>query len=355
MDSVVLQGIKLLLHIPNEVRYKPNHNHYILDTTNSRAIENIIIYFNNTMKGMKSVVFRIWARAYSKKGDTHKLDKIRKILLSIEKKTTTERRYHVVPVSIGYDVFIGSTALGLPLNLYSQSSKRSFSTGRGEIKPEAKVIYLNIDVQKQQILNENKDKAGIYLFTHKETGKEYIGSSFNLRRRFMEYFNPNYLERAKYMFICRAILKHGISSFSLAVLEYCEPEQCIDRENFYLSLFKSKYNTLEKAASSLGYTHTLETRKMMSISHKLLDRSGIKNPSFGVVVSAETRAKLCLAQKDKCQRIEVLDLHTNKTTVYDSIRAAGKALDIQQSRITTYFRQHQSSAYKKRYIFKKID
>nr|YP_010121830.1 GIY-YIG endonuclease [Monilinia fructicola]QRF72206.1 GIY-YIG endonuclease [Monilinia fructicola]QYB19412.1 GIY-YIG endonuclease [Monilinia fructicola]QYB19459.1 GIY-YIG endonuclease [Monilinia fructicola]QYB19521.1 GIY-YIG endonuclease [Monilinia fructicola]QYB19583.1 GIY-YIG endonuclease [Monilinia fructicola] len=171
----------------------------------------------------------------------------------------------------------------------------------------------------------------------------------------MEYFNPNYLERAKYMYISRAILKHGMSSFSLAVLEYCEPEQCIDRENFYLSLFKPEYNTLEKAASSLGYIHTLETRKMMSISHKLLDRSGIKNPSFGVVVSEKTRAKLFLAQKDKCQRIEVLDLDTNKTTVYDSIRAAGKALDIQQSRITTYFRQHQSSAYKKRYMFKKID
>ena len=93
----------------------------------------------------------------------------------------------------------------------------------------------------------------------------------------------------------------------------------------------------------------------MSISHKLLDRSGINNPRFGVAISEETRAKLFLAQKDKCQRIEVLDLHTNETTVYDSIRAAGKALDIEQSRITTYFRQNQSSAYKKRYMFKKID
>ena len=87
LDSVVLQGIKLLLHIPNEVRYKPNHNHYILDTTNSRAIENIIIYFNNTMKGMKSVEYRIWARAYTKhKGDHEKLSKIRDIVRKLRSK-----------------------------------------------------------------------------------------------------------------------------------------------------------------------------------------------------------------------------------------------------------------------------
>lgn len=54
--------------------------------------------------------------------------------------------------------------------------------------------------------------------------------------------------------------------------------------------------------------------------------------------------------------IEVTDLETNKTTIYDSIRAAGRALDIKQSRITTYFSQNQKkkSPYKGRYIFKKI-
>jgi cyclopropane fatty-acyl-phospholipid synthase-like methyltransferase len=57
---------------------------------------------------------------------------------------------------------------------------------------------------------------------------------------------------------------------------------------------------------------------------------------FGITVSEETRAKLFAAQKDNCQRIEVVDLETNETTSYDSIRAAGRALDIKQSRISTY-------------------
>jgi hypothetical protein len=59
LDSIVLQAIGLILHIPTKVKFKSNHNYYILDTTNSRAIENIIKYFKNTMKGMKSVEYRI--------------------------------------------------------------------------------------------------------------------------------------------------------------------------------------------------------------------------------------------------------------------------------------------------------
>ena len=86
LDEIVLQAIGLILHIPNPVRYKEIHNHYILDTTNSRAIENIIIYFKDTMKGVKSLEYRIWARSYSKnKGNYDKLHKIRDTVRKLRK------------------------------------------------------------------------------------------------------------------------------------------------------------------------------------------------------------------------------------------------------------------------------
>lgn len=78
LDSIVLEGIRRVLHIPTSVRFKPKHNYYLLDTTNSRAIENIIKYFHKTMKSMKSVEYRIWARSYVKhKGNFNKLSCIR--------------------------------------------------------------------------------------------------------------------------------------------------------------------------------------------------------------------------------------------------------------------------------------
>ena len=87
LDRVVLEGIRSILHIPTIVKYKSKHNYYMLDTTNYRAVENIIKYFYNTMKGMKSVEYRIWARSYVKnKGNFTELCKIREILRKMKKK-----------------------------------------------------------------------------------------------------------------------------------------------------------------------------------------------------------------------------------------------------------------------------
>ena len=86
LDKIVLEGIGFMLHINNPVTYKELHNHYILDTTNSRAVENIIEFFKNTMKGVKSLEFRIWARSYTKnKGNYDKLYEIRSTIRKLRK------------------------------------------------------------------------------------------------------------------------------------------------------------------------------------------------------------------------------------------------------------------------------
>ena len=86
LDKVVLDGIGIMLHISNPVRFKELHNHYILDTTNSRAIENIILFFKDTMKGVKSLEYRIWARSYVKnKGDYNKLLNVRNMVRKLRK------------------------------------------------------------------------------------------------------------------------------------------------------------------------------------------------------------------------------------------------------------------------------
>lgn len=77
LDEIVLIAIKHILHISTNVHYK-KAGHYTIVTTNSRAIENIIKYYKNTMKGIKSVEYRMWARSYVKdKGNYVALNKIR--------------------------------------------------------------------------------------------------------------------------------------------------------------------------------------------------------------------------------------------------------------------------------------
>jgi len=54
--------------------------------------------------------------------------------------------------------------------------------------------YSNAESEKDQILKENKEKSGIYMWKNWINGKRYIGSSNNLKIRFYQYFNVNHLE-----------------------------------------------------------------------------------------------------------------------------------------------------------------
>jgi hypothetical protein len=85
LDLIVLSAIGYILGI--KTSYKKTYNTIV--TTNSRSIENIIKYYNNTMKGMKAFEFRVWSRCYVKhKGDFTKLNEIRNKIRSKKLGTT---------------------------------------------------------------------------------------------------------------------------------------------------------------------------------------------------------------------------------------------------------------------------
>jgi len=122
------------------------------------------------------------------------------------------------------------------------------------------VIYTNAGVQKKQILEENKGKSGVYRWTNLTNGNFYIGSAVDLSKRLYLYYNSYHLTKVN-MVINKALKKHKHSNFSLEILEYCEEENVITREQYYLNLFaeSSKYNILPIAGSSWGYKHSEET------------------------------------------------------------------------------------------------
>jgi hypothetical protein len=64
LDRIILEALRLVLNINTKVRYKELHNHYIIDTTNFRNIENIIEFFRDSLKGVKSLEYKIWVRSY---------------------------------------------------------------------------------------------------------------------------------------------------------------------------------------------------------------------------------------------------------------------------------------------------
>ena len=145
--------------------------------------------------------------------------------------------------------------------------RRTYSTLPSNSKG---VKYNNADKDKITILSENKGKAGVYMWTHIESGKRYVGSSVNLRRRFLEYFNTERLIKDASMVINRGLLKYGYSAFSLEVLVYCDRSELMVQEKCYIDVLNPEWNILKVPGSpsrGSGWKHTAETLSFMQVQY----------------------------------------------------------------------------------------
>jgi group I intron endonuclease len=122
------------------------------------------------------------------------------------------------------------------------------------------------------------------------------------------------------MIIYKAILKYGYSNFSFEVLEYCEKNILLEREQFYIDSLNPEYNLSPTAGSSLGRSVSAETRIKMSNAQKG-KYIGDKHHFFGKTHSDETKEKLSIAKGTK---VFVFSLNFELFTSFPSYSAAAR-------------------------------
>ena len=218
------------------------------------------------------------------------------------------------------------------------------------------VAYTNADTQKEAALTDNKGKTGIYCWIHIETGKKYVGSSVDLFRRFMQYYNIKYITRtSKSSYICRALLKYGYSAFRLEILEYCEASFLIMREQYYIDTINPEFNILKVAGSFFGYKHSPNSLKKMSdiaknrsedtitklreaalgrtYTHKEETKKKLREIMLGKYHSQASKNKMSVFQSNRIKHpvkgftTKIKDIQTGQIYLYDSLRKAGKGLN----------------------------
>jgi len=127
------------------------------------------------------------------------------------------------------------------------------------------------------------NNIGIYKITNIKNNKVYIGSSKQLNVRKRKHFGMLRNNKHHSIHLQRAYNKNK-QSFIFEILEYCEEEELLNRENYYLNLLcksndyiqglnddflKLSYNVVPFAVKGFGGKHRLEIIQKFKLSHPL--------------------------------------------------------------------------------------
>jgi group I intron endonuclease len=129
--------------------------------------------------------------------------------------------------------------------------------------------------------------CGIYKITNTVTNKIYIGSSSHISRRWnthkRELSNKTHSNKK----LQRAWNKYGSEIFIFSIIEECEKNKLVEKEQNYINMLKPEYNTLKTAYSALGHTLSDEAKQK------------IREKATGRVFSKETIQKMREAKLGK--------------------------------------------------------
>ena len=134
-------------------------------------------------------------------------------------------------------------------------------------------------------------ESGIYKITI--NNDFYIGSATSLRQRKNRHLFS--LRKGNH---CNKIMqrhfdKYGENNFCFEVIEYCEKNKLIEREQYYINVLNPKMNICKIAGSSFGVKHSKETKELLSKKFKGMQRS------LGRKMSEETKNKIAEKAKQR--------------------------------------------------------
>jgi group I intron endonuclease len=98
--------------------------------------------------------------------------------------------------------------------------------------------------------------SGVYQIRNLVNGKRYVGSSINLKKREKEHIGNLKKNRHINFHLQNSWNKYGENNFIFEILEKCQSEKLLEKEQFYINLFFPEYNICKTAGNTIGYKHT---------------------------------------------------------------------------------------------------
>jgi group I intron endonuclease len=137
-----------------------------------------------------------------------------------------------------------------------------------------------------------KNRSGIYVIVNLIDKRIYVGSSKNLHKRYLHHKEDLFKKCHKNKHLQNFHNKYGIQTLSFKLLEYCETDKLLEREQYYLdklkpfkkngfNIFKKSFGGFEKHSEKSKLKMSLQRRGVKrgvySEKHRKSISDGIKN------------------------------------------------------------------------------
>ena len=99
--------------------------------------------------------------------------------------------------------------------------------------------------------------SGVYKITNKITGDFYIGSSNNIKSRWIHHRSPSVWKNCTGMKLYKDMAQYGLDNFLFEIVE--ETAELREREQYFIDLLKPSYN--DKRAKGWNTEKRIETSK----------------------------------------------------------------------------------------------
>lgn len=190
-----------------------------------------------------------------------------------------------------------------------------------------------MEQENEQKINTN---CGIYLITNLVNGKQYVGQSINIQRRWYEHKNI----KTDYA-ISSALVEYGIENFKFEIIENCLPEFLDEKEIYYINLYNTKapngYNLTYGGSQGLRYDYKAIYKKWLE-GYCCQELQDLFNCNDKVVHNALLSYNISQEEiysrgnKEKSKKIVAFNIKDKQPLkIFDSIKSAVEYFNIKNS------------------------
>jgi group I intron endonuclease len=124
---------------------------------------------------------------------------------------------------------------------------------------------------------------GVYIVTHIDSGKTYIGASRNLNKRRYHHYRElhNGTHRVTELLVDFQMTNSGNSAVDFRVLEYCDFDQLAEAEKSYIDALKPDYNHRTGGGGIRPYCESLADKQRARWTGKQMRKVGTFITPFG--------------------------------------------------------------------------